>query len=167
MVYTFTAGQKLTASTLNSATLPGNLLARHVRTSASSTTTSGTGIGVIYLDIPVTSGRMYWVGLTTPAHHDSTVTTDNVMSKITHTTNGTTPTASSSILDGAQVFSACVPMPLYTTYEATFTGTLKTLLCVARFSGSGNARLYADVLGRSIIMAAFDIGLPAGGGSDA
>lgn len=167
MVYTFAAGEKLTAANLNAATMAGNLLARHVRSSASATTTSTTGIAVIYLDVPVVSGRVYWVGLTTPSHHDSTVITDTVMTKITHTTNGATPTASSTILDGAQAFSTCIPMPLYTTYQAAFTGTLKTLLCVARTSGSGNARLYGDAVGRSLIMAAFDMGLDAAGGSSA
>lgn len=167
MVQTFTAGQRLTATDLNTATYPGNLVARHVRTSASSTTTSSTGVVVIYLDIPVTSGRMYRIGMDTSVHHDSTVTTDNVASRIVYTTNGTTPTTSSTILEGAHVFSICIPMFLSTTYEATFTGTLKTALCVARASGTGNARIYADVLGRAIIMAAYDVGLPAGGGSNA
>ncbi|MFE9748445.1 chitobiase/beta-hexosaminidase C-terminal domain-containing protein [Saccharothrix saharensis] len=167
MVYAFSAGQKLTASALNSATMPGNLVALHVRSSTSTPTTSGVGVGVIYLDIPVVSGRVYWVGLVTPAHHDSTVTTDNVMSKITYTLNGSTPTASSAILDGAQVYSLSVPVPLGTIYQATFTGTLKTLLCIARAMGSGSARLYADAVGRSMVMAAFDLGLPASGGSNA
>jgi hypothetical protein len=159
---TFTAGQKPTAATMNLEVAAGHEIVRHKRTFASTTTTSSTGIGVIQLNIPVTLGRLYWVGFFTPCHLDSTVTTDNVMAKIVYTTDGSTPTASSPILEGAQAYSLATAVPLATVWAATMTGTLKVWICVGRQAGSGNVRIYADAVGRSMEVGAVDLGPDTG-----
>jgi len=139
----------------------GTCIARGNRVTTSSTTTSGTGIGVERLDAAVVNGRLYRVEVPL-LHTNSSVTSDTIAGKITYTIDGSTPTASSPTLPGASVFINPIgPCPLSTPYPSTFTGTLKLLVCVGRFAGSGAASLYADGT-RNLDVQVWDMGIDPG-----
>lgn len=124
----------------------GVTVARHTRETSSSTTTSSTGIGVILGSLPMLAGHRYRVGLPV-CHITSTTNGDITMAKITHTTDGSEPTPSSPILKGAQSFGGAHPSPPvpvvgYITPVSDI--TFRYLVCVARFSGSGQSSIHSD-----------------------
>lgn len=137
---TFLGGQRVSAATLEQETQ--EIIAWGRRTSASSTTTI-TVIGVLRLDdIPITSGRFYVVQAS--CHPTSSVTTDNIRVDLRYTTTGATPTTSSSVLPGGQLYTTPAQKTLAVPYVPSSDETLSVLLCVVRDTGTGNASLYAD-----------------------
>lgn len=137
------AGEIILADDINKELLAGTVVARHSRLTASSATASATGIGVILLSVPVITGRAYEVNVLA-CHLNSTVQTDNCFGKVTMTTDGSTPTASSTIMRGALSYThgnATGAVPVGAVWTSTITGTLKLLLCVGRESGTGNASM--------------------------
>ena len=145
MVQTFEAGQQLTATRLNA--LPKGIVARGRRTTNSSTTTSTTGIGVLRIDdVPVKAGRLYRI-YTGPLAVVSTVAGDIPRAKVTFTTDGSTPTASSTTLDGTQTNGVIDTNSqsnndvISALYAPAGDEILSLLLCVLRGSGTGNASI--------------------------
>lgn len=124
----------------------GVTVARHTRETASTTTTSSTGIGVVSGSVSMLAGHRYRVALPV-CHVTSDTNGDGTMAKITHTTDGSAPTASSPIVKGAQSFGAAHPSAPVTVVGYITPGsdvTFRYLVCVARYSGSGNSSIYAD-----------------------
>lgn len=150
----FTSQQTLTAALLNTAVLAGTVLGRARRTTSSSGSTSTTLVPVLRLDdIPIIGGRAYNV-MTTPLLLDTSVANDVGRIAITYTTDGSTPTISSTIMPGTE-YTTVLPNPAVaqgitgnTTYVPASNETLSLLLCVSRFSGTGTI----TILGSSSVV---------------
>lgn len=141
------AGQAVTAAQWNLDTLGGTVIARHRRTSNSSTASSSTPVGILRLDdIPITAGRSYWVVTSSLVIHSSTAN-DVVRVGAYYTTDGSTPTGASTLLGIVQetVDATANPpaQPLSVMYFPTVDEIFSVFLGVARQAGAGNA----DVLG--------------------
>lgn len=142
---TFVAGQTLTAAALNA--LP-RIIARGRRTSNSSgATVTGVDVGVLRLDdIPVTGGHAYAVWTSNLAL-DTTVANDDAMAQIRHTTDGSTPTTSSTVLPGAHVRDHLVSatngtiVAINSIYVPAADETLSLLLCIQRQAGTGTVTI--------------------------
>lgn len=114
---------------------------RRITNSTGSVTT--TGVPVMRVNGPVISGNQYRVR-TGSIHPTSTITTDTIRCEIKFTMSGNASTGS-PVLPGAQVYEAFGNSSIIdTVWTATSTGTLSTVLCVARESGSGTVSLFAD-----------------------
>lgn len=126
-------------------------VARARRVTDSSTSASGTLVPVMRLDdIALVQGRLYKIW-TAPLGMDGTVADDVIRATITHTTDGSTPTISSTILPGglAQESQANATQGVYPSIQTTYTPAgaseqLSLLLCVSRSAGSGTVRLLGD-----------------------
>lgn len=143
------AGQTATAAQWNLDTLGGTIIARGRRTSNSSTSSSTTPTGVLRLDdIPLTAGRAYMVMTSSLVLHSSTAN-DVVRAGIYYTTDGSTPTGSSTLMDFVQeavdITSNPPAQPIVIGYFPAGTETLSVLLAVSRQTGAGAA----DLLGSS------------------
>lgn len=119
---------------------------RGERTTGSSTTT--TTVGVLRLDdIPLAAGRVYKI-YTSPLNLDTSVDADVVRGEMRYTTDGSTPTTSSTamILGSNKLASAAVSQPvvLQRTYAPAGAETLSLLMCVTRVSGTGNVSIIGD-----------------------
>jgi hypothetical protein len=141
----FAAGQILTAADLNLACLPGTLVARHRRTTAS--TAAAAIQGVATLAVPVATSRLYKIQVP-QIHANSTVSGDVVRVQIHFVLGGAVATGS-PVLPGAQAFfpglTAGWPAgALSTSYVATGTGTLNLMITTFRQNGTGNVNLFAD-----------------------
>lgn len=125
-----------------------HLVARARRLTSSSGTTSE--VGVLRLDdIPIKAGRAYRI-YTSQLTPDTDTANDVVTVRIRHTTNGATPTTSSTILPCS---NANVRLPdiangesvvISTIYAPAVDETLSLLLCVARTAGSGTVLIFAN-----------------------
>ncbi len=110
---------------------------------------------------PIVVGQSY--SIVCLVHPTSTVTTDNMRVEIRYTTNGTTPTTASPILQGLIGYQSFgPPMCLMAEYVASGSDSLLSLiLCVAREAGSGTVSLYADgarTTEMKIYRSGFDVG---------
>lgn len=119
------------------------ILAIGIRTTNSSTTTSE--VGVLRLDdVPITGGHRIEVKTNSITLHSS-VNADVVRAIIRYTTDGSTPTTSSTALCDAQLTVNNTTFPTTSiasgTYVPASNETLSALLTVSRQSGSGNAQL--------------------------
>lgn len=142
----FTAGQVLTANTLNIKTRKALARARRITNSSSSTST--TLVGVLRLDdIPLkanTSYRITWRG-----SFDVATATDTMRGLITHTTDGTTPTTSSGTLKGSggevpfTSASSATTVTVVTDYTPGADLTLSLLLCIQHVIGTSAGILVA------------------------
>ena len=133
----YTAGQTVTAGTLNDSVTA--VIARAYRSTNSSGTT--TEVGVVRLDdTPITAGRLYRV-YTNSVGVDSSVANDGVRLNLRYTTDGTTPTPSSTVLTISQTIQTNIAAAEYVVVDATYTPasneTLSVLLTVSRATGSG------------------------------
>lgn len=145
---TYLAGQKLTAGAFN--TEIKKILARGRRTTTSSAVTSSTDIGVLRLDdVSLKASRSVIVRVT-GIHADSTVAADVMRMRLRYTTDGSTPTTSSTILPGslayAQIANASWPETRVIEAEHTPAAdqTFSVLLCISRTAGTGDCTLFAD-----------------------
>lgn len=155
---TLTIGQTFAAD--EAAELQNRLLARGRRDTSSSGSASTTPVPVIRLDdIPVSAGAAITVR-GTGLHTTSTVAGDGVQVEIRYTTDGSTPTAGSTVLPGSRVYNrvgvlnSAETKVLETTYVPATAQTLSLLLCVLRSAGTGTVTLFAnatDVLELKVI----------------
>lgn len=114
------------------------------RTTASSTATSSTAVGVLRLDsINLKAGQDYTV-VTGTLHPTSSVTTDNMRLEIRYSTSGNA-TTSSTVLAGLQAFEVYGNTSLLRAkFQCVADVTVSLLLCIARDTGTGNVQVYAD-----------------------
>lgn len=140
------AGQIMTADLFNRKVRKSIAHARRTTTSSAST---GSAVGVIRMDdIPIRAGIQYRISW--KARTDSNVHEDICYGEIRYTTDGSTPTTSSSQLQGSVAETGQtdggVGFTLYsTTYYAPLVNeTLSILLTVVRSAGTGNNTFYAD-----------------------
>lgn len=136
---TFAAGDIITADALNA--MP-RIIARGRRTTSSTTTT--TIVGVLRLDdIPITAGKVYSIRTGT-LNLDSSVAADHIRGIIRYTTDGSTPTTTSTILPGGLCDSGQANAGfgeanmIETLYIPAANETLSLLLCVQRVNGTGS-----------------------------
>lgn len=170
---TFFAGQTLRAADLNDlidkdSVLPLGILARGNRTTSSTTTT--TEQSVLRLDdIPMYLGRAYKIW-TSPLQLDTTVANDVVRANLRITTDGSTPTTSSTVLSWSQTRADDATNPNTASINIDYTPTadelFSVLLTVARTSGTGNVSILAAATA-PINLVVEDIGLdPTDTGTD-
>lgn len=144
---TFVVG-KLRASALNdllneNSPFSLGILARGKRTTNSTTTT--TEVGVLRLDdVPIQAGRTYLI-YTSTLLADSSVANDGVEGLLRYTTDGSTPTTSSTILaqtvDVQTNAAQSTDVAVIASYTPAADETLSVLLTVARTTGTGNVGL--------------------------
>lgn len=143
----FAAGEIVTADKLNLATEKCKARGRRITTSSSSAGT--TAVGVLRLDdIPIEGGYLYAIRTNALALQISTAN-NPVKAQIHYTTDGSTPTTSSTILPGGTTQS----VPELTTqsdntailalYAPGSDETLSLLLAV-RATIAGNGSIFAD-----------------------
>ena len=147
---TFFSGQKARAADVNDlidkdSVLPLGIRARGNRTTSSTTTT--TEVGVLRLDdIPTYAGRTYKIW-TTPLALDTTVANDVAAASVRYTTDGSTPTTSSTQLASSQSAltnaTSANTAPISVDYSPSADGLLSVLLTVSRVSGTGNISILA------------------------
>lgn len=114
-----------------------------IRTSNSSTTT--TEVGVLRIDdIPITGGHRYEIKTNSIIIH-STTANDVVRAAIRYTTDGSTPSTSSTQLCVAQDAIVNTSFPPSTVASGTYVPatdeTLSVLLTVSRQTGAGNVQI--------------------------
>lgn len=142
---TYFAGQKLRASELElllgpDSPLPLGIVARGNRTTSSTTTT--TEVGVLRLDdVPMYLGRTYKIW-TTALLLDTSVAADVASVNLRHTTDGSTPSTSSTILTSAQAPLANATSGNTVNPQIDYTPAsdllFSVLLTVTRVSGTGS-----------------------------
>ncbi len=141
------AGQTLSAALFNDKTR--KLLARARRTTNSTATTSTTEVGVLRLDdIPLRQGRNYeirWV-----ANFDVNTAADALRGLLRYTTDGSTPSTSSTILPGSggESVSANIGvaehMDVTTDYTPAADEIFSCLLTVRHAVGTSSSVMQAD-----------------------
>lgn len=139
------SGSRALASDVVTATR--KLVARGRRESNSTATT--TEVGVLRIDdVPITGGRAYFVQTSSLVLH-STVPADRVRASIRYTTDGSTPSTSSTLMGivQEQVDATANPpaQPALVGYFPSSDETLSLLLTVSRQAGTGSV----DILGSS------------------
>jgi len=140
----FQSHERVTATKLNRSLRSGRCIGRARRISSSSIANSATLVPVLRLDdIPMTGQRAYDIKTSTLLL-DASVANDVGRIVLTYTTDGSTPTISSSVLPGGE-YTKVLPniavaegSPLITTYVPAADETFSLLMSVARFSGTGN-----------------------------
>jgi hypothetical protein len=145
------AGQKARASDYNNllnknSPLPLGVQARGNRITTSTTTT--TEVGVLRLDdVPMYLGRTYKIW-TTPLFLDTTVANDVAAANFRYTTDGSTPTTSSGLLDSCQQALTNATFPntgsIHVDYTPTSDQLFSVLLTVSRQTGSGNISIVSS-----------------------
>lgn len=170
---TYFSGQTLRASDLEfllgtTSPLPLGILARGNRTTTSTTTT--TEVGVLRLDdIPIYAGRTYKIW-TSPLRLDTSVANDIARALVRMTTDGATPTTSSTALTSAQAALISATdgdtVDICIDYSPSVDELLSVLLTVARQAGTGNISITGAAT-VPINMVVEDIGLdPTDTGTD-
>lgn len=139
----FQSHERLTATKLNRALRAGRCIGR-ARRITDSTATSGTArTGVLELDdIPLVAGRLYHI-VTTEWAIDTSVAADVGKVEMLYTTDGSTPTITSTQLPGAQC-ETVIPsasraeyVRMSTSYVPSADETLSLLAVASRTSGTG------------------------------
>jgi Chitobiase/beta-hexosaminidase C-terminal domain len=140
------SGETIFASNAGALALPGRLIARRRRTTASSAANSATEVSVMRLDdIPLLGGRAYLIG-SPKLDLQSTAANDIIRGQLRYTTDGSTPTTSSTPLTFAQdrMTAANVgqSVPCLDWYFPASNQTFSLLLTVSRpGTGSGNVSI--------------------------
>lgn len=160
----FQSHELLTATKLNRALRAGRCIGRARRITDSSTSTGTTRIPVLRLDdVPIYAGRLYVIR-TGVLQVDGATANDVGLAELMYTTDGSTPTITSSILVGG---SAQVIQPnaasnadaiIATTYTPAADETLSLLLTFRHDVGTGAMGLKADAGGRIIEFGVYDSG---------
>lgn len=142
----------------------GRIIGRARRVSNSTTSASSTLVPVLELDdIPVKAGRCYGVRTTNLAI-DGNVANDSMTVTICYTTDGSTPTISSTQIIGGtiQCVQTNIAIPEYRIIDTTYTPasdeTLSLLLAFNRTSGTGTVSILADGASRIVELAIIDLG---------
>jgi hypothetical protein len=141
------AGEIVTADQYNRDTEKIIARGRRLTTSGGST---GTAVAVLRLDdVPIAGGYLYGIR-TSPRALLCTSTGASCRAQIHYTTDGTTPTTSSTVLPGAvtQSISGAVSQstnsPILGLYAPGSAETLSLLLSVIRSAGAGTVTIFAD-----------------------
>lgn len=141
------AGEIVTADQYNRDTEKILNRGRRLTTSGGST---GTAVAVLRLDdIPIVGGYLYGIR-TSPLALQCTSTGASCRAQIHYTTDGTTPTTSSTVMPGAvtQSISGAVSQstnsPILGLYSPGSDETLSLLLSVIRSAGAGTVTIFAD-----------------------
>lgn len=126
--------------------VPGTLIARGYRTSSSSSTTSE--IGVMRLPVgTLVNGKVYRI-MTGNLDFYSTAANDVIISRIRYTTDGSTPSTSSTILMSQQHTAIGAGTDEQYTmcgdYFAGASDNLTLLLTIGRSAGSGTIQMLAS-----------------------
>jgi len=170
---TFFSGQKARASQMNDlidqdSVLPLGIIARGQRVTNSTGTT--TEVGVLRLDdVPMYAGRTYKIW-TSPLWLDTSVANDVAAVNLRHTTDGSTPSTSSTILTAAESVLANIAFPnsvgMSIDYSPATDTLFSVLLTVSRASGTGTILITGSAtLPISVVIE--DIGLdPTDTGTD-
>lgn len=165
---TILAGQVLTAADFNLAAKSGEIVGWAQRISNSSASSSTTDVAVLELpDIAITAGRLYEI-FTSPLRLDTGVANDVAMARIRYTTDGSTPSVSSTVLPGGQAEAVLANVTfgedrvISTTYVPAADETLSLLLCVSRQTGSGSITVIADGSATLCELKVRDCGVSAG-----
>ena len=160
----FQSHEQAAATKLNRGLTAGRAVGRARRITTSSNSASTTAVAVLELDdISIKSGRLYKIE-TSGVLIDTSVANDVGAMQIRYTTDGSTPTISSTILPGAFARAKLVDASfaesraIHTTYTPAADQTLSLLLCVLRETGSGNVNLVADGAAAIIEMCIYDRG---------
>jgi hypothetical protein len=139
------------------------ILARGRRSSGSSTTT--TEVGVLRVDdVPIRANHLIKVW-TSPIFVHSTVSTDVVAALVRYTTDGSTPTTSSTALGRVQIqigntsFPPAIVFQLF--YVPASDQTFSALLTVSRITGSGTVDL-VNTAGLDLDLCIEDCGIDTG-----
>jgi hypothetical protein len=127
----------------------GFLIANGWRTTSTATTTSE--IGVLRIDdVPIYEGRCYEIS-TSPLSGYADTTSEFFEFRIKYTTDGSTPTTSSSTIPGgisvdsqSNTYSSTSYGPIFATYRPPADQTLSLLLTIRRITGGGNVQSIAD-----------------------
>lgn len=135
----FLAGQVPTAAEMNTAALAGTFIDYALRTSNS--TASASEQGVLYTGGgPALAGRRYRI-YTNEMGADSSVANDTIRINLRYTTDGSTPTTSSTLLSRGQAREVDAAIPAYVSASGTFVPssdcTLRVLLTTSRAGGTG------------------------------
>jgi hypothetical protein len=141
---TLAAGAEPTAEELNQLFAAGTVIARGIRTTASSGVTAATDSGVLRLDdVPMTAGRLYKV--THQWLPTSGTTTDVAEVQCRFDTTGAQATTSNAILQNSAVRVRCDANSdargWSTFYVPVVDLSFSVLLCLKRVSGSGTVTL--------------------------
>lgn len=162
-----TSDQKLTAALANTLGLPGTVIVRGRRTSNATGATSTTLVPFLRLDdVPITAGRLYRI-FSSGIALDGSVASDIGQVSVTYTTDGSTPTISSTVLPGG-IAKAIIPntthaeyVVINTTYTPAANETLSLLFSVSRLVGTGTITplgLAPDVLELCVVDCGVDPG---------
>ena len=143
---TLLAGDKPTAAELELAT--EKIIARGRRITSTGTTTTAVAGALRLDDLPIEGGYSYNIRVQTSPR--SSVAADGIAVHLRYTTDGTTPSTSSTILPGGYWFVRAIAagsaqsQTFETEYIPAADETLSLLLCWNRVVGTGNVDLYAD-----------------------
>jgi hypothetical protein len=147
---------------------PGRCLARARRITSSSTTTGTTDIGVLRMDdVAIPAGHLIAI-MSSPLAIDGATANDEIRARMRYTTDGSTPSVSSTILPGSKVqirqTDANVPeqRTIFTTYTPAGAETLSILLCTSHVAGTGAAGIFADGTEDIIEFSVWDMGVDPG-----
>lgn len=160
----FQSHERLTATKLNRSLKAGRCIGR-ARRITNSTATSGTALTAVLRldDIPIFAGRLYTVR-SSNLFFDASVANDVGQGILTYTTDGSTPTISSTTFPGG-VTQTIIPnisfgeaRPILTTYTPATDQTLSLLLCAARATGTGVIVIQANGAGTLCEFAVYDQG---------
>ena len=169
----FFSGQRLRAGDANDlidedSVLPRGIIARGNRVTNSTGTT--TEVGVLRLDdIPMYAGRTYRIW-TSPLWLDTSVANDVVAVNLRYTTDGSTPSTSSTIMTAAEAVLPNASFPnsvgISIDYSPSTDTLFSVLLTVTRASGTGTVLITGSAT-NPIDVVIEDIGLdPTDTGTD-
>jgi hypothetical protein len=160
----FQSHEILTATKLNRALKSGRCIARARRITSSTTSTGTTRIPVLRIDdIALTAGRLYNIR-SGVLQCDGATANDGALVEMTYTTDGSTPTISSTVLPGGSAeivqpnTGVNAPVHISTTYTPATDETLSILMTFRHSTGTGAMGLVADGGGRLIEFGIYDQG---------
>lgn len=137
------SNETFTATKANTLGLAGTCVGRARRITNSSTTTSTTRVAVLELDdIAIKAGRLYEIS-TSGLTIDGPTANDTMAIDILYTTDGSTPTTSSTVLPGSQIeiqqpnATPFASGSIHTTYTPAADETLSLLMCIRHTAGTG------------------------------
>lgn len=139
--------QKVTAATYNTDIQKIVARGRRVTTTSNST---GTAVGVMRIDDVAIKGGYVYAVCTNSLALSTSVANNTIRAFVTYTTDGSTPTTSSSTLPGGatqqvpESTSQSDNSAIFALYPCGTDETLSLLLCVNRTTGSGNGFIFAD-----------------------
>jgi hypothetical protein len=149
----FTAGQKLRASELNSL---GNLVGRHTRTSDETSALGGTAAPVMSVRAPVVAGRTYLVSLWCDIYVATGSATVQVHNRMT--TDDVEPTVGTAVYATPRSDIICVTSSqLYPCYarglvDISSDGYLRVLTTIVRSAGAGNISMGAGAINPATLL---------------